>query len=208
LGGLGISREKILSSLLIGTCKLAVTMNKHFCVIAVVLICLGVAGCRLRKPNKNSETLIEFKLSRRGVYCGGARPSEEMLAQLEELVPLENFQFFIKEGTTNNPDEAAIFSSITDDEGLAFVNLKPGTYLLIFEDKLDWTQYNHWKLEFAQAQESFGAMDTLCLREWIKQPEAVFTVVRDSSNMVEVVRWEKCFWNNIPCVEYRGSLPP
>lgn len=181
--------------------------------IILVLLTVWICGammwsCASIFNTSKKEALVEFHIMKKGVYCGGARPSEQMLMELEKTVPLGSIQFYIKTGTVNDPSAPAICSSITDEEGLAFVNLKPGDYLLVFEDKQDWSQYTRWKEEFAIAKHPYGAMDTLCLRNWIQTPEVVFHVHVDSTHRIEIVRPDKCFWNNIPCIEYIGSIPP
>jgi hypothetical protein len=182
---------------------------RFFFIISIVAFFSGMElSCTSSVKAAKKEVLVEFRLMKKGVYCGGARPSDQMLLDLEKMTPLTSTQFYIKSGHINDPSAPAIYSSITDEEGLAFVQLKPGNYLLVFEDKQDWSQFNSWKDSFAVAQESFSAIDTMCLRQWIQIPEAVFQVHADSTPVIELVRPDKCFWNNIPCIEYTGSIPP
>ncbi len=178
-------------------------------VLSIAWICGAMMwSCASTFKSSKKEALVEFHISKKGVYCGGARPSDQMLLELEKTSPLASTQFYIKAGTVNDPSAPAVCSSITDEEGLAFVNLKPGDYLLVFDDKQDWTQYARWKEEYAKAKPPYGEIDTLCLRRWMQTPELVFHVEADSSHIVEIVRPDKCFWNNIPCIEYTGSIPP
>jgi hypothetical protein len=187
---------------------LALAMRALF-IISIACVCAGIQwSCASTQRFAKKEVLVEFRLMKKGGYCGGARPSDQMLLDIEKNSPLASTQFYIKAGHTNDPSAPAIYSSITDEEGLAFVNLKAGDYLLVFDEKQDWSQYMRWKEEFATAKPPYGAMDTLCLRNWIQTPEAVFQVHADSSHVVEIVRTDKCFWNNIPCLEYLGSIPP
>jgi hypothetical protein len=172
------------------------------------LLVLLMGSCSALKRDSKREVLTEFRLTVKGAYCGGARPSDEMLAQLTAPKALGDVQFYIKPGHINDPDIAALASSITDADGLAFVNLCPGEYVLIFEDKLDWTVYNERKQQYAQPEHPFGAIDTVCLNQWIRQPEMQFTVRPSTNSIILIERQEKCFWNNIPCLEYLGSLPP
>jgi hypothetical protein len=165
-------------------------------------------GCRKLKSLSTRDVVVEFHLQKTATYCGGARPSDEMLAELSIPKPLADYQFYIKAGDVNDPDVPALFSSFTDDAGLAYVPLKPGKYLVVFEDKQDWTQYNAWKKMYSESSSNHSPIDTTCLLQWIKQPEFVFEVVADSACKVEFTKVQKCFWNEVPCLDYTGSIPP
>jgi hypothetical protein len=179
--------------------------------LGIIIICvlsLFIWGCNRLGFSSRKEIVVEVRLHETGVYCGGARPPQEMLDELQQLKPLTNFQFYIKEGRENDPNAPAVVSGITDDAGIAYISLRPGAYVLVFGDRQDWAQYNSWKAEHARANDPWGAIDTMCLMQWIKTPEKTFAVYPDSASVVEVIKAQKCFWNNIPCLEYTGSIPP
>jgi hypothetical protein len=189
-------------------CTLAKAMQMTTKIFFIALCVVLAMACSWNGVFASREVVVEFRLKQTAAYCGGARPSDEMLAELAMPKPLANVQFYVKSGSINDPNAPALISSFSDHEGVAFVPLKPGKYLVVFEDKQDWTQYNQWKKQFENSTDAHSPVDTLCLRKWIQEPEAVFEVRVDSALVVEIIQKQKCFWNAVPCLEYVGSIPP
>jgi hypothetical protein len=99
---------------------------KHF--LLFILIITTLSSCAQRKPQfyKVSGTVTATYS-----YCGGARPSDEMLAELNRPKPMAEKKLFVKAGNSNSKNEAIIKSFNTDAYGRFNIELPKGTYCII-----------------------------------------------------------------------------
>lgn len=180
----------------------------YFFAIAFFMVIL-LSGCvsgRKKNPSRNELFKVEVMITQTTSYCGGARPSEEILQDLNTLRPAPGLKFFIGKGDSNNGSDF-VTSSITDESGKAVVELSEGNYYLVFEDK---TEANKKTLLTSYRTETrdYSAIDVSCLEAWFVAPEATFDVQKNKVRPVVLNHHIPCSWSAVPCVEYRGPLPP
>lgn len=142
-------------------------------------------------------------------YCGGARPTDEMLASMQTPKRLSDQLCFIRKGDKNAVSNSPVASATTNSDGQINIALEPGTYCLIFPNKVDSAAYKMYLSKFGEATANYSALDKKCLDEWFQKPELVFTIVDASvAFKTEFTIHQACSWNTVPCVDYKGPFPP
>lgn len=142
------------------------------------------------------------------VYCGGARPTEEILEELRTPIPAPNVFLYLRKGDTNFIQNEIDYQFKTDDSGRVEVNLPTGTYSIVFENKKDVSVYNELLEKYGKETSYQTAIDTNCLNAYFKQPNAILTVEENGENAITVNRQMRCTATRIPCSHYKGALPP
>ena len=139
-------------------------------------------------------------------YCGGARPSDEMLADIATPKPIPNKKIYIKKGEINSFKNKILLTLITDSAGKFQAKLPPGKYLIVDGDKKDMTYYNQLLKEHKEQTKNFDAVDSTCLNEWYLKPDFTFEVKHTEIKNISVNYHKACF--NLPCIQFRGPYPP
>lgn len=140
-------------------------------------------------------------------YCGGARPSNEMLAKLAEPKPFANKKLFIKKGKTNDINSVAVVEVVADSAGNFSVSLPSGDYCIVDEFKSK-SNFNEILKKYEKETTNYSAVDPECLKNWFSTPDAVFTVTKTGLKDLNVAYHHPCSWRSVPCANYRGPLPP
>jgi hypothetical protein len=175
-----------------------------------VIMLLVVLGCTDKKSVaiQNADTLeVVFQLNYTESYCGGARPTEEMLAEMSQPKPMVGERLYLRKGSANNVDEPVVASEITDHSGKAIFHVKPGQYCVVRAFKSDNTQSEKWKRELLKGNELYAPLDMECLKKWLATPELVIEVSENGPLKFELLINKPCKWNSIPCAQYIGPLP-
>lgn len=186
-------------------------LNKIYFSLKLVFV-LFLSACRQKSTVEKgkSETTFPIKIqfSQTESYCGGARPSEEMLQDFSTPKPAAGKSFYIKKGKRNDVENTEfVFVGKSNEVGLAEFNLAAGDYCLVFEEKKDRSYADQCITSYSEPTSNYSAMDVACLNDWLSQPDFVIEV-KDSAVFCVVTSHKVCFWQAIPCVEYRGPLPP
>jgi hypothetical protein len=150
--------------------------------------------------------LISGTITSTSSFCGGARPSEEILGQIETPRPFPHKKIYIKKGRVNLTSNDILVELKTDANGKFKTRLAPGVYLIVDEAKKDLTYYNTLLKEHAFLTENFEAVDTVCLKEWFAKPDFTFEVKQTNSTNIHLNFAKECF--NLPCTQFRGPYPP
>jgi hypothetical protein len=140
-------------------------------------------------------------------YCGGARPTDAILQEITTPKPLANSIFYIRKGKGNNPASDEYISFKTDENGNFDIKLLPGDYVIIEQNRLDSSYYFSVLKTYSKETDSYSNADTLCMQKWLSGSLAQFTV-KDAD--VKNISWDihsGCYVN-VPCVHYKGPLPP
>lgn len=155
-----------------------------------------------RLTNQNKTVIIKGKVTQTTRYCGGARPTQEMLDQMAIPVPYPNKKFYIRKGSTNDLACKVIKSFSTDSIGLFSIYLEPGTYSIILDEQVRALNLKDYK--FANI-----VVDDKCLQEWWKKPYYILEV-KDKNNVeLDFIFNHACFIpKDIPCLTYTGPFPP
>lgn len=180
----------------------------------MMFVSLLLAGCMGRNHsalNSHRQMIdITIQCTYTESYCGGAYPPDELLAELARPKPLGSTALHIRTSADNknHTDAKLILSAITDAEGLVHITLPEGNYVLVFDDKKDRTRYNEILERYSQKTQYTDAVDRKCLQQWIETPELLLSVTAEGGRVFNVNHHKVCSWYAIPCVEYRGPLPP
>lgn len=155
--------------------------------IACVLLLLTLSVSCQKKLHKIKVTCIR-------PYCGGARPTPEILADAEKIKPYNNEKIIIVSS------KGKADSATTNSEGIISKKLARGSYKLY----LPWQFYK--KSPDGQPLSHF---DKNCLeKEWVK-PILEVTVTKNSITQTsDSPIMIKCEYNP-PCIldAYRGPMP-
>jgi len=166
----------------------------------LILIFLFSFSVLAKKKSVEAYTTITGKVTTTTDYCGGARPSEEMLEQMRTPKPAIKKAIFIKYGTVNSEKTRLIKRIITDSNGMFSVKLKKGyTYQFLEE----------WQcvgFKMPQATE-WVKWDEKCLRARYVTPNFVLNTKKPKQRDITFNYHLPCFYNPY-CGEYSGPLPP
>ncbi len=135
-------------------------------------------------------------------YCGGARPSQAMLDRLATPTPYPNKKFYIKRGNINCTEAKVVTSFTTDSTGRFSIRLKSGTYSIIVEEQL-------YPIDLKKYENANPEVDRQCLDEWWAKPYYLLVVKNKNINELKFIFHHRCFVkSDIPCITYKGPLPP
>jgi hypothetical protein len=177
------------------------------CVFVLFLFACRQKSAVNTKKNEPTHT-VKIQFTQTESYCGGARPSEEMLENLAIPKAALGKPFFIKSGNQNDPDNTEfVFVGESNGEGFAEFKLSKGEYCLVFDEKKDRNYVNDLQARYSKSTEHYSALDQSCIETWLTQPD-LFIEVKDSALLLGVNIHKVCSWQTIPCVDYRGPLPP
>lgn len=136
-------------------------------------------------------------------YCGGARPSEEMLNNLTKSTPYVAKVFYVKKGKENSLKNAVILKFVIDSAGKFSFNLPAGVYSIIQAEQLQKINYK------TLSKISNVTFDKLCLEKWWKQPYHQFELTDKEITGLKFHFNHACFVNSdMPCLQYVGPMPP
>ncbi len=171
-----------------------------------VFSCTGTKQNTAEQAEKSYS--VKIQLTQTSSYCGGAQPPAELLKELDNPRPVADKVVYVRSGEKNNPDDSHfVFTSKSNSEGMVEFTLPRGIYCVIFEEKKDRTYHDNLISLYSKATTNYTAIDQACLKNWMKEPELVIQVV-DAAVLSTLNIHQPCSWNAIPCIEYRGPLPP
>jgi hypothetical protein len=174
--------------------------------IILPILCLALLSFNQAAPKKKAKKIpVSGTVTGTYSYCGGARPSDEMLAQLATPKPMPGKRIYIKKGEVNSFDSKVLLVLTSDAKGNFHTKLAPGKYLIVDSTKKDMTYYNMLLKNYKVQTEHYEAIDTLCLKEWFMKPNAVFEVV-DKEVKDVIVNFHKTCDDVLPCSRFRGPF--
>lgn len=161
----------------------------------------GVWACTSHGKVSASETLLKVSgyITQTSSYCGGARPSEEMLEEYGKPKPYPGKTLYISKSGSRE-----VFSRfVSNDSGYFSLSLPAGSYRVWQDEQLR---------PFKPGQESENKMivaDTSCLRRWWNTPLGEFELESESVNLKSINFHRPCFVSgDVPCMSYTGPMPP
>lgn len=135
-------------------------------------------------------------------YCGGMRPSEEMLAERKTPRPYVNKKFHIRKGNKNSLASPVLLSFTADSNGYFSIDLPAGIYSIIQTEqvkKLDLNKYKSYHIK----------VDEQCLKTWWAEPYYVLEIKNENITGLKFHFENRCFIEgDVPCRRYTGPLPP
>ena len=181
-----------------------------FLLLMLVISCTTQqSGTIQTKPAEVVFKNVTIQVWETSQYCGGARPTDEMLNAIQTPKPLAGQLCFIRKNETNSTSSTPIASATSDANGKINVTLASGTYCVVFPNKVDSAAYKMYLTKFGEATSNYSAIDKKCLDKWFQTPEHVFSISDPKQPFqTEFTIHRSCSWNTIPCVDYSGPLPP
>ena len=137
-------------------------------------------------------------------FCGGARPTDEMLEKFNTPQPLAGKKLYIRSGAVNNLKKRIIQTIVSDSTGHFTVYLPAGTYCLIQEPQIKKLNVEPYR----KSQSQFITLDEACLKRWWSECLLTFTVGSSGRNDLKINFNAPCFTDGTPCLEYNGPMPP
>ena len=135
-------------------------------------------------------------------YCGGMRPSEEMLAERKTPRPYVNKKFHIRKGNKNSLASPVLLSFTADSNGYFSFDLPPGTYSIIQTDQVK-------KLDHQKYMVQHVKVDEPCLKTWWAEPYYILEIRNENITGLKFHFEHRCFLEgDVPCRRYTGPMPP
>lgn len=171
---------------------------KNTGILLLILLCTQSAFSAKKRAAKLVS--IQGQITQTADYCGGAQPSEEMLAEMARPKPLPNKEIVIKIGPKNKVGNAVYKKIVTDQNGKFIVRLQSNMVYCFIED---------WKAKpFKVPQNTeFVTWDAACLYERYLLADYVLKVQNKENALVQINFHKPCFYNPY-CGTYSGPLPP
>lgn len=170
----------------------------------LALLFIGVLF--LSATPKKYAVIVELTYS--SSYCGGAAPSDELMQELQTQKPWRNKKLYLKKGSKNTLDSKIFREVITDTSGIIKLQLAPGQYFLVDEEKKDKTYYNHVLRTYKERTNEEGPVDMDCFKKWYATPELVLNISIKSPKRYKLNIHHECKWSGKPCIPYFGPIPP
>jgi hypothetical protein len=167
----------------------------------VALVCLLQAQKATNTPKKTYK--ISGKITQTSLFCGGARPTEEMMREMEVPKPYKNKVLYVRAGKINTTAKSVLLKFTADSAGSFSFTLPPGEYVIIQAE-----QVKKLNLKKLPSGKDF-MINKKCLDEWWKKPYYAL-VIKDADVTNLNFNFEKrCFIpTDVSCIEYMGPMPP
>lgn len=162
----------------------------------ILLILTSQISCAQRKAKYYT---VSGTVTSTSSYCGGARPTDEMMAELAKPKPEAGKQLFLKSGKENSKSNSIIISFNSDSLGQFNIKLKNGTYCIVEE-------YKSKALAIPKNDEN-SKWDEKCLTEEYARCDYQLEVNNKNVDGVNINFHKPCQWST-PCLQYGGPLPP
>lgn len=159
---------------------------------------------RQANPNANlggKKFTVSGRFMLKSPYCGGAAPTPDMVKAAQTPQSLASQGFLIRKGTTNAVGSAIETRVTTDASGAFSVQLAPGTYCMVLNEKEgrrgpDFLNNANYEI------------DKKCDDKWLGTCELSFTVTDKNISGLHATLERKCFINSMsPCINWGGPLP-
>lgn len=157
-------------------------------------------------PKKTVPQLRTFTLEGRvefvDAYCGGAKPSAELLEMIKSPKPYTLSKFFIKKGEANSAKNPVVTFIETDTAGKFSIRLKEGQYCIIQDFQTKPLQLENYKSGI-----NYTYQGDDCMRKYWADCYQSIDLKSDTSNLIITI-YKKCFNDGNPCMQYIGPMPP
>lgn len=180
-------------------------MLKRITGITVAVCTLFISAsflCREKKVEINGQ------ITSTRSHCGGMRPTEEMEKELRTPKPLSGKTIYFREGKENDWKKPIVATATSDHAGNFSVKLKPGIYCIVDESKKDDKYYNELLKTYTIGTENYDPIDKSCLDELMLRGDKIIEVKKEGNIEFMINYHQNCSYNNIPCANYTGPLPP
>jgi hypothetical protein len=171
--------------------------------ISVILFLFSFLGLAQTGGVKPVRVTVKGKLTQTSQYCGGARPTEEVLKEAATPKPYANKVFYVRVGKTNSLNGEVITSFTTDVNGEYSFQITPGTYSIVQEKQLKALTPEDLK-STAEIK-----VDGKCMKKWWAKPFHLLVVKTENITIPDQNIHHPCFVSgDTPCMKYVGPMPP
>lgn len=166
-----------------------------------ILACLGITLVT-QAQTKGRPQFVEIQglVTQTADYCGGARPTEEILEELSKPKPLANHIIYVKLGWFNESAKPVYRKIRCDQNGRFRIKLRVGASYS-FLDEWKGTPF------VAPANSEFVTWDIACLRDRYARPDYLLKVKKKNNPLVSIQLNKPCFYKPY-CGQYSGPVPP
>ncbi|MBI3501287.1 MAG: prealbumin-like fold domain-containing protein [Bacteroidetes bacterium] len=165
---------------------------------------IQAAQSEIKPPEK--KVAVSGTVTQTFPYCGGARPTKEVMDAISQSKPYSGKKFHVIKGETNTASHKIILSFTTDSAGNFSFQLPAGTYSILLDEQVAAPDSKKYTSQFVK-------MDEACFKDWWAKPYYLLEVPAATTNTnIKGLNFEfhhRCFLqNDIPCLQYDGPLPP
>ena len=171
---------------------------KHLSVF-IFLIHFALLG---QKQNIKEYT-VSGKVTQSSAYCGGMRPSEEMLNELTKSKPYAGKIFYVKKGKSNDAKQKILMKIVLDSSGHFSFHLPPGNYVLLLAEQLKPIDFK------ALSKLTNITYDKTCVQQWWQKAYLNLEIKDKNIEDLQFHFQHPCFISgDMPCLTYTGPMPP
>ncbi len=180
--------------------------------ITSAVFCLLACGTKHKAASEKSTVnspaktvTVSGNVTQTNSYCGGARPSDEILNQAATPRPFPNKKFHVIKGEINTVGREIFLSFTSDSIGDFSFKVAPSTYSIILDEQAQAPDTKKYESEVVKVDEA-------CFKEWWAKPYYLLEVPAASqTTTIKGLNFNfhhKCFIKyDIPCLQYDGPLP-
>lgn len=146
---------------------------------------------------------VSGKITQTSSYCGGARPSNEMLEEYAHPKAYRGKTLYVRKGAFNDVKQNIVLKFTADSLGKFTFTLPVGTYCILQAEQVK-------ALDLKKLPDQQGVTkDVACLKTWWKTPLQVLTIKDKNVSGLDFNFHHPCFVSgDIPCMNYNGPMPP
>lgn len=181
-------------------------LNEKYYLPFFLIVLFSIACHSSKTVIKTSQKVEKYfrisgKVEQKFNYCGGARPTKELLENFAKPKPFSDKTFYIKEGTTNTEKAKVITSFTTKADGSFSFQLPKGVYSIIVTEQLQ-------TIKATDLQNKSFKVDEQCLQNWWKTAFYVLDIKNQNIPDLYFIIEHRCHIKlDIPCINYIGPLP-
>jgi hypothetical protein len=159
---------------------------------------------KMHSQKKIRQYVVSGTITQTHTYCGGARPSEEMLERLNTPAAYPGKKLYIRYGRVNSDKKKVIRVICADSAGHFKIQLPPGTYCIIQDEQIKRIDISNFK----KMEGDYLKLDENCLKRWWSECFTTFEVGKGNKSNLNVNFNFPCFTGGTPCMQYTGPAPP
>ena len=169
----------------------------------VTIFFLGMSlmfACRSHRPSGAKTFRVTGSATQTSVYCGGARPSDEMMESYSRPKPYPKKKLVVQMAGDHR---ALPLQVVTNDSGYFFLDLPAGTYRIFQEEQMNPPALSSLN------KPGFVHIDSVCFEKWKIEPLSEIVLSDRDTVSVNINFHRPCFIaGDIPCQHYIGPMPP
>lgn len=170
--------------------------------ILIGLIVLFSCGTKSKTAVSSQKATVSGSVVQTFSYCGGAEPTDEMLAELATPQIYPGKKFHVIKGDTNTVKHEIVLNFTSDSAGKFSFQLAPGRYSILLDEQSSAPDAKKYISQHI-------TMDEACYKKWWATPYCRLEVKNENIKDLKFSFHHRCFVpGDIPCLGYDGPLPP